>query len=656
MNISGYRPIRIDRIRGAQPMRAKGLQTNSRALSATNVVTSGVAMTVRDGYVLDHTRSAQVRDIYHWIAEVQVSPNRLVIREADQRLFIRYRESGTNQLQHTYPNNTTNVTIQELDSRLYITSRNKNLANGGVTIVDPVDLVTDRAFAPPIAGTLVGADVEAGEVSPGKHLFGFVGTSRSGFTGKLSPVVSNVFTPYEYDVVSSNPTVGRKISITVTIPAQSEISFIELIMTTVDNHARFFVLPDSRIALPPNATYTYTYTVDTADDVITAAWEDVTDFNSWITRDQGSNVDPISCHVAIPYANRMVYLSTDKVLISEPFAPQRISFDQHALSIKNSLHPTAAFVVRTVLYIGTFTNISGIGEIRTAPPVNWGTLDQVAAMGIPAQNCVATVVGSDSGTSYAVIANRAGLWYFDGNLSQKPISVQQEDIWFRINWNRVENIRIVDDTTARQIKVLAPLDDEVFPTRLLIWDYADAKNVFGMQYDTVDFYMYTLNDQEIHTIAGFQDVNTGMTDILALGPKQNGDCDIMFSRTLVRNDASAPYFGSWVCNGVLPASNGPALVHAFRCLQVWVHGYGVLRVVCTPTGIDDVASTPVVHEFEVAGSASVMETVPINRLGANLSVEFVLPVDRPEYSVTVQSFTVWVQQRGYGAQRPSRAL
>jgi hypothetical protein len=124
----------------------------------------------------------------------------------------------------------------------------------------------------------------------------------------------------------------------------------------------------------------------------------------------------------------------------------------------------AAFVLRDQLYFAKEHSIYSTRDDGVNEPANW-TLSEVSnSVGTP------SVDGVDTGEDWAVIADRAGLFIFDGG---EPVKISQEiqPLWDTINWQYGHTLWVRVDTRAKRILVGVPIAPATQPNRVLALDY-----------------------------------------------------------------------------------------------------------------------------------------------------------------------------------------
>ena len=124
----------------------------------------------------------------------------------------------------------------------------------------------------------------------------------------------------------------------------------------------------------------------------------------------------------------------------------------------------AAFVLRDQLYFVKEHSIYSTRDDGVNEPADW-TLSEVSnIVGTP------SVDGVDTGEDWAVIADRAGLYIFDGG---EPVKISQEiqPLWDTINWQYGHTLWVRVDTRAKRILVGVPIAPATQPNRVLVLDY-----------------------------------------------------------------------------------------------------------------------------------------------------------------------------------------
>jgi len=124
----------------------------------------------------------------------------------------------------------------------------------------------------------------------------------------------------------------------------------------------------------------------------------------------------------------------------------------------------AAFVLRDQLYFVKEHSIYSTRDDGVNEPANWTLSEVSTSVGTP------SVDGVDTGEDWAVIADRSGLFIFDGG---EPIKISQEiqPLWDTINWQYGYTLWVRVDTRAKRILVSVPIAPATQPNRVLVLDY-----------------------------------------------------------------------------------------------------------------------------------------------------------------------------------------
>ncbi len=99
--------------------------------------------------------------------------------------------------------------------------------------------------------------------------------------------------------------------------------------------------------------------------------------------------------------------------------------------------------------------------------------------------------GVDVGEDWAVIADRSGLYLFDGG---EPVKISQEiqPLWDSINWAAGYTLWVRVDTRAKRILVGVPISPATQPNRVLALDYR------GLQTAGEIMSLSTIHSSQLH--------------------------------------------------------------------------------------------------------------------------------------------------------------
>jgi hypothetical protein len=179
-----------------------------------------------------------------------------------------------------------------------------------------------------------------------------------------------------------------------------------------------------------------------------------------LTLSGGIVVDNIEIYpTAQPYNASLVRAS----LADDPESYDDIS-GLLSIAENNGQAVRAGFVLRDQLYFVKEHSIYSTRDDGVNEPADW-TLSEVSSrVGTP------SVDGVDTGEDWAVIADRSGLYIFDGG---EPVKISQEiqPLWDSINWQYGHTLWVRVDTRAKRILVGAPIAPATQPNRVLALDY-----------------------------------------------------------------------------------------------------------------------------------------------------------------------------------------
>lgn len=155
-------------------------------------------------------------------------------------------------------------------------------------------------------------------------------------------------------------------------------------------------------------------------------------------------------------------------LVRASFADQPESYDgvTGVISVaeNNGQALRSAFTLRGQLYFVKEHSIYSTQDDGVNEPAGWTLSEVSTTVGTP------SVDGVDVGDDFAAIADRSGLYLFDGG---EPVKISQEiqPLWDTINWTAGDTIWVRVDTRAKRILVGVPLGSATQPNRVLMMDY-----------------------------------------------------------------------------------------------------------------------------------------------------------------------------------------
>ena len=135
-----------------------------------------------------------------------------------------------------------------------------------------------------------------------------------------------------------------------------------------------------------------------------------------------------------------------------------------AVAENNGQAVRSAFTLRGQLYFVKEHSIFSTQDDGVNEPASWTLTEVSTTVGTPSVN------GVDVGEDWAAIADRSGLYLFDGG---EPVKISQEiqPLWDTINWSAGHTLWVRVDTRAKRILVGVPIGVATQPNRLLMLDY-----------------------------------------------------------------------------------------------------------------------------------------------------------------------------------------
>lgn len=354
--------------------------------------------------------------------------------------------------------------------------------------------VGDPLFAAPTQVLISGAaEPAAGAVTAGLHKFGFLLQTRNGYTTAWSPVnSSNVFTPFTF-TASGNKNLRLTLNgAAATWPTYA--SQVQIIMTTVANPNRYFIVPNTSFPVGGGSTVTYNAPdFSISDSDLTATATDAISFQNRLTGDQSGNA-PFFPATIFAYGNRIGYVTRDGsgfpvCYFSNPNDYQALYAATSGVYLPGNLQQNCGFALRGVSYL--------VGPHWTYAVSDNGN--------VPAQWAAAQLVDGSIGTlapwgvwvneaqGYAWVCDEGGLYLFEGgSYAVKPISYYQQPDWARINWAAPTAVQVIDDKNNKRVIVIAPLDGATTPSHKLIWDYTEGATAETAKYSIDQIASYSM--------------------------------------------------------------------------------------------------------------------------------------------------------------------
>jgi hypothetical protein len=495
----------------------------------------------REGTTVRAMAAGAVNSMYNWITS---GFNRVLFSEGGTKIrSLNVPDSVTSDL-FTGLANVRGITVAESGNRAYIATFNSQALGAGPGLVTDGGSGNDQILAPPLQFTASSAtDGGTGLCTAGTHLIGFVFQSRSGFSGKPSPVNgSGVFTPISITLAAGKRTIN--VSITLNTPATAGTgSAIYAIMTRADNQNKWFYVPNVLAVLPPSTVgWTQPFQISITDEDLAARAESADDQFNVLSQTIGGSA-PFLPSVTLAYRRRIVWISDNKAYISDIDDGQSLSEDQHVIQTPGRKRIVTAFPLGPSLWLVGDKWVAETSDNGDVPRV-WSQPKEISGMGTTAP------LGVDWRTAgqYVWMACEDGLRLFRGVFDPIPITYLFS-AWQNINWAAAYCIQVVDDIVNRKVYVACPAGNATEPTHLITVDYTN-----GLAHDKVDISLDNFQFGLFSSICAVKEAQSART-VMWIGPDEAGP--ILFLDPNTHNDNGQPIHAVWE-SGYLRKQSGEA--------------------------------------------------------------------------------------------------
>lgn len=452
----------------------------------------------RRGFGAAFNPNKSVTALYNWIL---AGANRLAyFNKTDGKVTLRNLTAGT-EVDILTGSAAETADFASLGARLLfaqITSAGAGAAQARVWDGVTAPASADKAFEPPMVSTAMSfstSEPAVGTVSKGVHRLAVVFTTRTGYETRPCPVTagfgsSGSIADLAYGSVTASGNKTLRVAITPTATWPANFVSAALLMTTVQNTARYFFVPGCTAAVTGGGAGAVTFPDVNLNDTIlgsSSSVEAVTAVKNYFglySQDASGN-GPFSPFKVLGYSDRAVYFATladgtSGVFVSNKNAPQWITLANHLIQLEEKRQIVTGFVLRGSLYL-VGPGWTYACSDNTSLPVSWVPPQQVdGRIGTPS----VFGVSANSSLGFALVAATDGLYAFEGgSYSARPISYLNSSVWSRINWAAPQGTVQVLDFPARKLAIVkVPLDNASSANSLLVWDYAS-----GLGWDKVNF-------------------------------------------------------------------------------------------------------------------------------------------------------------------------
>ena len=555
MSLDGFNTEDLSNLRGAWTDLDQVEVRPDRGFSARNVRVRPGRVRTRDGYVTALAVGGKVTSMHQWLTSAL---NRLIYYEGTG---VKMKNLATGDAALSlFTLAGRGASVSEAGDKAYIAVySDAGLGAGQARFVNPtiVGVPVDIAFQAPLQAVPVITATGAGLCTAGAHNFGYVIESRSGFPGAPAPVTAGgVHAPVSFTVAAGGKALNMAVTISVTAPPVT----LYPIMTRTDNLEKWFYTGDSYLCAVAGSI-PVSIAINRSDEDLALGVSADPNFGYLVQSQAGAG--PFSPSVLVPYNRRLCYIVDNKVYISDIDDFEVVTEDRHVIQIPGKRRIVTGFPLRGSLYtLGPgWTYVSSDDG---NDPREWPVPQEVsAAIGTSSPTGVAWKTAGD----YAWVAHESGLWLFNGQYSEKPISYQNSDFWRRINWAIPGAVQVRENVREQCVYVAAPLDAATEPSHLLVWYFGQGMAPFTVDFNYDDFAFGTFS-----SMCMVQDQVTGAS-ALWLGPSAAGS--ILKQSIGTRSDNGAAINCPYETGFLLGDQFG---VKRFGAVELGVAGAGTLEL------------------------------------------------------------------------------
>lgn len=453
----------------------------------------------------------------------------------------------------------TDFSIAVMYNRAYISPHNgqKGLPGEKVYVYEGSGTARAAGGATPSGFTIVATQGAAGKIEKGKRLFAVVYETASGHLTSYGP---KPFVQYE-DTAGAH-----KVNLSAIGVGPAEVTFKHIVMTKAadidwdgnSDALEFFFVPNGKIT---NATTIFEV------DLFDSELQDSADYLADIL------VDIPAAAGLVAYGERLVTWGEDAndsiIRASEPEEPENF----HSVDGKRVVRPgTGGRItccvpeVRGQMFIHKDKN-TFVTQDTGGPPSGWAVDPVGKGKGTPSIWGAGKVLDEDGSTAdYYFIADRTGLYPFNGAWDELPLTYKINKVWKRINKIHFHKVQVFDDPIKQRVYVSVPLDAATEPGHILMGDYQ-----LGISADTIRWSIWNF---PIAVKSIYVDVKYDTKETLLRGAA--ADSRIYQYREGLLND-----FGNAILadtGTALIGENSESVINHYAAIRVRVVGSGTLEV------------------------------------------------------------------------------
>jgi hypothetical protein len=369
------------------------------------------------------------------------------------------------------------LTVAYFNNLAYIACADRNGNGLAPVVISDGNSVVDVAFSAWTlyrSGLQLGggfgmsfSQVGAGYTTPGLANYAMVLQSSTGYLS--APIV----------LTGPNFATASRVQATFTIPAGYSITgsgTVYLLKNRVDNPQQWYWIPNDPISgtvgeVPyQNGPSTLTFTINISDADMAASLDSAND--QWFQVQQFNHptlTGPFKPDFVALYGKRMCYGVNNNLYVSDLDSPQSVTLDRNLVQSPHQLKLGYVFPLPGTadLYLTGnrwLARVTDNGDI----PATWAPPILISdTIGSPLPGCVCYKTAGN----YAWLVTDAGVFVFNGQLGDKPITYMVQDQWARVNWAAANVIDIEDDIENRVVYITVALDGATEANAVFVIDY-----------------------------------------------------------------------------------------------------------------------------------------------------------------------------------------
>ena len=534
----------------------------------------------RPGIVPVQAVGGKVTGIYNWI-----SNQNLVLFQEDlkfQRLLL---STSTVHTMFSAPAGTRAPSFADLGPRIYCAGWDtigsgtfQARVHDGQEVANVPNV--EKCFRPPLSILeLTGSAVDggSGQCTKGTHKIGFIYTNRDGYSGKPSPANSSgILTPFSVTLNAGLRTINVTVNVG-SIPDGGPGTLLTPIMTRADApDTPWYFVPDGLFgagpfAIPLSSATSLSFQISISDEDLAASATSALDQFSLLSQDMSGN-GPFNPSTVAAYGKRMCYVRDSRVYVSDIDDPQSIAEDRNVVEMLNKR------TVRTVFPLGNGQDLYLTGDHWTGAvtdngdfPATWPEPRMVSGTHGAA---FPDLVEWRTAGSYAWFAEETGVYLFDGNFGDVPVTHLWDDQWKRVNWAASYAIKIRDHVLERNLYVAVPLDGATEPTHQFVIHYTNGKT-----FDTVDISLDVYASNPTFSSIGIVQETNDLT-VPWIGPSGSGQI-LHFDPTFIPGmgtgcaDVGIAIDSLWSSGLLRGGGELPTKLIRVGAADLWLHGTGL---------------------------------------------------------------------------------